>query len=972
MRKNSFAVLMVAALGLLLAGCGGQPAKLDLSTTSVEFSGKVGEATPAPRTIEIRNTGGGTLEWSVSADQSWVTLEPTQGKAPATVTVTVQIEGMTEGTHQAQITIQPKDAKVAAKTLALSLKLEKSGGGGGNVGQCVTQPGTSTEYEVLQMQVFPPSRTVLAGGSVALNVKVKNLKDQEITADVSLTVDGDCMRQPTGEALHREVKLAAGATESLYYEFPCCLIQGQLLPGPHSVGLGSQLVTITAQDASQVDANMISPDPKVVDEFRGLMELGQRGGKIVVGTTVGPKTLNPVLAQETSTTDVTAQIHSTLIEINPLTSEVEPGLAKSWEISEDQKTLTFHLREGVKFSDGHPLTADDVIFTFNDLIFNQDVTTDDRDAFKIGDQFPTFEKVDDYTFKVITPEPFRPILRNLTTYVMPKHKLAQYVAKLNPGSMGYLQGIQNKIKGHREDWQKSFAAELGVLDKSLAALEKAIAEKQAENVQAAATETSRAFELLKAKMPDDQAAVKTMTETLSGYAQKAAAEAKNGKYEGVSPNAFDQAWSTSATADEIVGSGPFAFKEYTVDQQVVLERNPYYWKIDKNGTQLPYVNQFVFLVVQNVNTAFIKFQSGEIDTYGARPEDWKLLNEGVSAQTDCHPVERGTYCLNQTKGWRTLKGGPTFGTEFITFNQDVTKSDPNNAKYQALQAVFRNLQFRKALAHAMDKNAVVENVYGGLAVPQWSPVSVPSPFYDQNETFVKYEFNLEKSRDMLDQLGLTDTDQDGIRNITDRFLIENGLDPASVKGMPRENDREIEFSLVTNSGNNIRVGICNLLVADFEKVGVKMNYTGLDFNALVGQLTGGTYEAVVIGFTGGSDPPLGKNVWRTDGGLHFWRYSSKESPPEWEQRINELIHTGDTTFDMDVVRQAYVDAQQLISDNVPVIYSAAQRFLNAAKISLGNNENFNPIPTERQNGSTTLTFSDVLWWKDEKKREETK
>ncbi len=968
MRKFSLAVCLVAALGLLVAGCGGKPAVLDVSTSSLEFSGEENGAAPAAQTIEIRNTGGGTLEWSASTDQSWVKLGSENGKAPGGLTISVDPKDL-KGTQQAQIKIQPKDSKIPAKTIALTLTL-KSGSATQTGGNNTTTSGGSNEYTVVRMDVFPPSKVVVAGGTVAFNVRVKNSKEQEITADVSLKMNGDYIRTPKGEALKREEKLAAGEAKTLYYEIPCCVVNGQLTPGPHTIEVGDQPVTITALDPSKINKDIVSADPKVVDEFRGLVELGQRGGRVVAPALTGPKTLNPVLTQETSSSDVTLQVHSTFVEINPLTAEVEPGLAKSWEISEDGKVIIFHLREGLKFSDGYPITAEDAVFTFNDLVFNMDISTDDRDGFKIGDKYPTFEKIDDLTFKVICPEPYRLILRSMAIYIAPKHKLAQYVAKLNPGALGYYQGIQDKIKGYREEWEKNHSAELSALDKALGALESSIKEKSAEKIQAATTNTSSAFEALKKKLPQDQSDVQTEIASLVEFTQRILTEAQSGKFEGVSPSAFNQVWGTNVNPADMVGSGPYRFKEYKVDQQVVLERNPYYWKIDKNGTQLPYLDELVLLVVQNLNTSFLKFQAGETDVFGARPEDWPLLNEGIT-ESDCHNVEKGKYCKNTAKNWRTLKGGPTFGTEFLVLNQDTTKADQNDPKFQALQVVFRNKQFRKALAHAMDKESMIESVFHGLAVPQWTWASVASPFYDKTESFAKYEYDIEKSKSMLDALGLIDTDKDGTRNITDKFLKANGVDPASVKGLPAENDRELRFNLTTNKGNTLRESISNLLVDDFDKIGVKMKFTPFDFNALVTNLTGATYEAVVIGFTGGTDPPLGKNVFRSDGTLHFWRYTAKENPYDWEKKIDEIIHTGDTSFDIDVVREAYKEFQQIVSDELPVIYTAAQLFLNAAKLDLGNNEKFNPIPTEKQNGSTTLTYSDILWWKDEKKRQAT-
>jgi peptide/nickel transport system substrate-binding protein len=248
-------------------------------------------------------------------------------------------------------------------------------------------------------------------------------------------------------------------------------------------------------------------------------------------------------------------------------------------------------------------------------------------------------------------------------------------------------------------------------------------------------------------------------------------------------------------------------------------------------------------------------------------------------------------------------------------------------------------------AHAIDKESIIENIYNGLAIPQWSPVSIPSPYYDKSESFTKYEYSLQRAAQLLDEIGLKDIDGDGVRNITDEFL-KNFADPedrpTDLTPFGPEKDRELEFTLATNSGNQIREKIVSLLVNDFAKIGVKANARPVDFNALVNQLTTSTFEAMVLGLTGSPEPNNGSNVWKTNGRLHFWRYSSKEKPPAWEKRVDELFDLGATTFDDEEVKRIYKEFQQIVSENLPYIYLVNQQFLYASKAGLGNNENFKP------------------------------
>jgi peptide/nickel transport system substrate-binding protein len=98
--------------------------------------------------------------------------------------------------------------------------------------------------------------------------------------------------------------------------------------------------------------------------IRHLPAVGRYGGRFVLGETNNPKTFNAMMATETSSTDITDRLFGFLIDFNLATQEYEPGLAKSWEVAPDGVTWTFHLRRGAAFSDGHPITAEDVLFSF--------------------------------------------------------------------------------------------------------------------------------------------------------------------------------------------------------------------------------------------------------------------------------------------------------------------------------------------------------------------------------------------------------------------------------------------------------------------------------------------------------------------------------------------------------------------------------------------------------------------------------
>ena len=541
------------------------------------------------------------------------------------------------------------------------------------------------------------------------------------------------------------------------------------------------------------------------------LTVGKYGGYLVVGTWNNPKTFNHHIAQETSSTDITYRLHAGLTDVNPITDKVEPALAKSWEISEDGLTITFHLRQGLQWSDGEPFTADDVVFTFNGVIFNEDVRTDYRDVLLVEDQLPTCEKVDDYTVKFTLAAPFRPFLRQIGGAIYPAHKLKNLSRVYNPDA---------------------------------------------------------------------------------------------------DPEALNSVWGVDTPPEEIVGMGPFRLKEFIPDQLVVLERNPYYWKVDPQGNRLPYLDGIKFVIVGGADAEMLKFRNGELDVYAPRPEDLSTLI--AEAEQKGFEVR-----IDETK--------PMFGTTWIVFNQDC----PN----EKLKEYFRMVEFRRAMAHLVDKQSIIDNVYMGLAVPQWSPVSILSPFYAP-EVVAKYEYDPDAAAQLLDQIGLVDQNGDGWRDLPDGTTFE--------------------FELNTNVGNTIREQICQIFADDCAKVGIKANFNPINFNALVTKLLGSEYEAVLLGLTGSSEPNNGANVYRSCGGLHFWRYSECDDPRPMAQRIDELFDLGLKTYDFDEAYQYYAEFQKLFSESLDLIFTVNMVYRYALYKNLQNTADFSPL-------AGALGFSEYLW-----------
>src|ERR1700741_197303 len=125
-------------------------------------------------------------------------------------------------------------------------------------------------------------------------------------------------------------------------------------------------------------------------------EAGQRGGRIVVSLRSEPKTLNPMTAADAPSREVIGAMQADLIHINRANQLTEPALAKAWKVSDDGLQYTLTLRKGLRFSDGHPLDADDVLFTFR-VYLDESVHATQRDLLIVGGKPITVRKLDAWT-----------------------------------------------------------------------------------------------------------------------------------------------------------------------------------------------------------------------------------------------------------------------------------------------------------------------------------------------------------------------------------------------------------------------------------------------------------------------------------------------------------------------------------------------------------------------------------------------
>ncbi|HMJ64154.1 MAG TPA: ABC transporter substrate-binding protein, partial [Candidatus Binatia bacterium] len=131
---------------------------------------------------------------------------------------------------------------------------------------------------------------------------------------------------------------------------------------------------------SDADKNIPLPQPPRVTSS----EPGRPGGRLKLANFADPKTFNPITANETSSLDLIYWLFDGLTKKNQITGEMEPGLAERWTVEPDKKTWTFYLRKGVRWSDGQPFNADDVIFTYNDVVYNTNIVNVKVDFIRLG------------------------------------------------------------------------------------------------------------------------------------------------------------------------------------------------------------------------------------------------------------------------------------------------------------------------------------------------------------------------------------------------------------------------------------------------------------------------------------------------------------------------------------------------------------------------------------------------------------
>ena len=335
-------------------------------------------------------------------------------------------------------------------------------------------------------------------------------------------------------------------------------------------------------------------------------------------------------------------------------------------------------------------------------------------------------------------------------------------------------------------------------------------------------------------------------------------------------------------------AGPFFVSDYRPGEAVLLKRNPWYWKRDGAGRQLPYLDSIRLDIQTNRDIEVARFARGEIQMMRKLdPDNFALISRQEPAAA------------------RDL--GPSMDSEFLWFNQAPSAVPEWKRKW------FMSAAFRHAVSASIRREDLARIAYKNHAHPAAGPLS-PANRYWFNPELKPLRFDPELATKTLRDEGFTLRD-----------------------GVLRDKDAHaVEFSVITNSGNRSRQAIAALIQADLGKIGIRVNIVTLDFGSLIERIAKTSqYEACLLGFTNMAlDPNDQMNAWLSSGPQHAWWPSQKSPSTKWEARIDQLVLAQVSEPSRDLRRKAFNEVQRILVEQEPVIYLLNPDYLSAIAPSL--------------------------------------
>lgn len=365
---------------------------------------------------------------------------------------------------------------------------------------------------------------------------------------------------------------------------------------------------------------------------------------------------------------------------------------------------------------------------------------------------------------------------------------------------------------------------------------------------------------------------------------------------------FDQTMTLSTPPGQIIGLGPYKLKSHLTGQRTVLTRNEHYWKTDASGRRLPYLDEIVFNIDPDRNTQLLKFQQGETDVLSP------VAAEDLGALAS----------MEQQGKAKIFNLGPSLIREILWFNLNSAKGANGQPYVDPVKlAWFKEVKFRQALSHAIDRQAIVNLAFAGKAVPQWGFLSAGDKLW-VNAAVKTYPYDLARARSLLAEAG---------------FRFDQGK-----KQLLDSQGREVTFSLATNAGNQLRQKISVLIQSDLAKIGIKVNLAFIESRALLSRINDGVnYEACLLAVVSGdADPNAHTNILLTRGASHWWQPKQAQPATPWEARVDQLMKRQMITLNPATRKKLFDEVQAILAEQQPFIFLASRHLIVAAKTDLGN------------------------------------
>lgn len=380
-----------------------------------------------------------------------------------------------------------------------------------------------------------------------------------------------------------------------------------------------------------------------------------------------------------------------------------------------------------------------------------------------------------------------------------------------------------------------------------------------------------------------------------------------------------QAWGPSTPPAELAGMGPFQLASYEPGQRLTFTRNPHYWRTDDQKQPLPYLETLVLEIVPDQSGEIVGIESGRLDL-----SQQHLRAEDYASARD----------LQKAGKLRLLEVGVSPDPDVFFFNlrPAAWAKDPR-------ASWLVNDTFRKALNHAVDREAYANTVFLGAAVPVHGPVSPGNKTWFWPD-LPRYGFDRAKASALLIELGLANRDADPV------------LEDAA--------GREARFTMLTYKGSASLERGAQVLKESWERIGVAVDVVPLEQGALIERMLSGQFETIFFNYTASDpDPAMQGDFWMSSGSGHIWNIGQKTPATPWEREMDGLVTRQASTLDQAARVRLFRDVQRLFSDHLPAMYFAAPRLFVALGPRVRNEQPAVSRPQLLWSADTLAVVSDV-------------